>query len=162
MDTHHDSRAGPGAQKVEQGPPSKAALPPDQLPSRDAVFLYATPSAEVSPTSLSAGLTDTADAGYDGASGGAPEPLPGSTDTGWYEVDGIRARVVIVRAPDGGRLSRFIQDLLLDVDLGGPPPDDHDRLSGVREPVPVFPHSGGSAVAVAVAVPDGDREPVLV
>ena len=44
-----------------------------------------------------------------------PEPLPLSgTDTGWCEVDGIRARVVIVRAPDGGRLSRCIQNLLLD------------------------------------------------
>ena len=146
----HDSRAGPGAQKGEQGPPSKAALPPpDQPPRRDSAFLYATASGDGSPSISPASLTDIPGTPYDGG-----------TDTGWCDVDGIRGRVVILRVPDGGRLSRFIQNLLLDADSGGPPPDDHDALSGVREPLPVPPFAGGSAVAAAAAVPE--RELVLV
>ena len=159
MDTH-DDRAGPGAKKGEQGSRAKLSLPPDQPQARDQAAFYANASGDDSPTFPSGGLTDFPHAGRQSASGEMPQvPLSG-TDTGWSEVDGIRARVVILKSPDGGRLSRCIQDLLLDGDAGGPPPDDHDALSGVRELVPVSPRAGGSAAAVAAAVPE--RELVLV
>ena len=87
MDTHN-TRAGPGAQKVEQGPPSKAALPPDQPPRRDPIFFYANPLRPDSPTSYAPVSADLPGAGHDGASGGAPEALPCGTDSGRYEADG--------------------------------------------------------------------------
>ena len=113
MDTHN-TRAGPGAQKGGQGSRAKLSLPPDQPQARDQAAFYANRSAEDSPTFPSAGLMDIPGAGHDGASGEMPQAPLSGTDTGWCEVDGIRARVVIVRAPDGGRLSRCIQNLLLD------------------------------------------------
>lgn len=138
MDTHHNTRAVPGAQKGEQGPPSKAALHLDQPPSRDAVFLHANPSGTDTPTSSAPVSADLPGTGHDSGN-----------DTGWYEVDGIRARVVILRAPDGGRLSQFIQNLLLDGD---------DGFAGAKVPVPVLPRSGDDAVAAAIP----ERELVLV
>lgn len=159
MDTH-DTRAGPGAQKGEQGSPCKTALPPEQPPARDSSFSYANASGGDLPTAPAQDSTDLTGAGYDGASGGVPEALPYGADADWHEVDGKLTRVVIRRVPDGGRLSRFISNLLLDGDVGGPPLDDHDGLSGVREPLPVPPCAGGPAVAVAV--PEEYREPVLV
>ena len=88
MATQHGSRAGPGAQKEEQGSPSKTALPPDQPPRRDSVFFYANPSGGDSPTIPSADSADLPDAGYDGASGGMPEAPLSGTDSGRYEADG--------------------------------------------------------------------------
>lgn len=113
MATQH-GRDRPQAQGGEQGLTAKPTLPPDQPQARDQAAFYANPSVEDSPTFPSAGLMDVPGAGHDGASGEMPQAPLSWTDTGWHKVDGIRARVVIVSAPDGGRLSRCIQNLLLD------------------------------------------------
>lgn len=88
MATQHGSRAGPGAQKGEQGSPSKTALPPDQPPAKDLASFYANPSGGDSPTIPSADSADLTGTGHDGASGSVPEAPPGAADTGWDEVDG--------------------------------------------------------------------------
>ena len=136
MGTNHDSRAGPGAQKGSRGLPCKAASTPDQPPAQESASFHANASGKISPTVPPADLPD---ARLHGASGDVPEALPGGAYADWHEVDGRRTRIVILRVPDGGRLSRAIQDLLLDGGVSGPPLDDHDGLSGVRGPRPVSP-----------------------
>lgn len=128
MDSQHDSRAGPGAQKREQGPPSRAALPLDRTPTQDSASLYATPSSDASQSA----------AGDDGASPagqvhGPDAPAPGglgSEDTGglavgfppddgpvlWQRDLGVQGRfrtsVRVIGLEDGGQRARLLRELV--------------------------------------------------
>ena len=160
MDTLH-GRDGPGtggrgrdgpARKARCRGTSFAATSPasDQPPSSsESVFPYATASEGGSTTPLT-GLTDLFGVEGPGAPAYLSEWLPGGADVGWHDVDGIRLRLWVRREPDGGRLGKFIQDLLVDSDFRDPPQDDHSGLTGVREPLPVLPHTGDAAAAVAI------------
>ena len=129
MDTTND-RAGPGTKRGRGGFGRRTSTPDQPLTSESASS-YATASGRGPATALQTGLTD----------------LSGAD---WHVVDGIRFRLLVRREPDGGRLSKFIQRLLLDGDTEGPPLDDDDGLDGVREPRPVLPGTGDAAVAVAI------------
>ena len=129
-----NSRDGPGKSKRGQGGFGRRASTPDQPLTSESAYLYATASDGDSTTALQTGLMD----------------LSGAD---WHVVDGIRFRLLVRREPDGGRLSKFIQRLLLDRDTKGPPLGGDHGLTGVREPRPVLPGKGDATAAVAI--PDG-------
>ena len=128
MDSQHDSRAGPGAKKGEQGSTAEPSLPPDQPPARDPAFLYA---------NASPGASQSA-AGDDGASPadqccGPDAPVPGSLgpetadqlaggfppDDGpvlWQRDLGVQGRfrtsVRVIGLEDGGQRARLLKSLV--------------------------------------------------
>ena len=127
MDTH-DDRAGPGAQKGEQGPPSRAALPPDRTLAQDSASLYATPSSDASQFAASSDAASPADQCC-GPDVSAPGGL-GSEDTGglavgfppddgpvlWQRDLGVQGRfrtsVRVIGLEDGGQRARLLKSLV--------------------------------------------------
>ena len=125
-DTRERSRGGFAGQTSTLDQPSTAS---------EMAFAYVSASDGASPTGPSAGSRLI----IGGASGDMPVGTSVWADTGWFEEDGKKARVLVLTAPDGGGWSRFLENLLL---------DDDDGCAGVREPLlgPFIP--GGLAGAV--------------
>ena len=150
MDTLH-GRAGPGARKRGRGGFGRQASTPNQAPSSsESAYLYATASDGNTTITPSAGLTDLSGARSHETSGDVPEALPAGAVSEWHEVEGRRFRLVVRRRPDGGRLIRLIQDLLLDEGIEDTPLDDDEGLAGVRELVLIPPCSGDAAAALEI------------
>ena len=129
-------RTGSGTRKRGRGGPVNLPSTPGQPPSAsESAFAHDKALANDSPPSPGARFILGAD------SGDTPE---GSSVRFRIGTDGGQGQLQVLTAPDGGRLSRFLLNLL-DDDDGDMLTDDHDQdpccdvddgCTGVREPQP--------------------------
>ena len=128
MATQRGSRADPGAQTGEQGPPSKAALPPDQPPAKDWVFSYPNVSSDAPQFAAGADGASPADQGYgpdvpesgnpgpqdaDGLADGFPPDDGAVLWQGDLGVQGrFRTRIRVIGLEDGGQRARLLRELV--------------------------------------------------